>query len=649
MRFPDRGAWWRKASAVGAVGLASLHVTASCAPKPAASLAARSPDGRISIIAGRLPGGTLAIRVRHDGADVIAPSRVGLRLQEGAVSRVRLLRVAEVRPEAAPDRKEAPFQELRVEGVTTTGPERRFTLRLRAYDTGAAFRLEVPTGPLTVSAELTRFRFAGDYDCLAAPHTRYVNSHEGDYRPVKASALKPATLYDLPLSCRTGRAGETIALTESDVEHYPGAYLAGGAGRGVEVRLTPSAADERVAAGPRDAIRTPWRVVMIADKPERLIENRLVSDLAPPSRIGDSRWVKPGKAAWGWWSGIKTAGVPGAGFNNATYRYYVDFAGRFGLPYFMIDWGWAARPNGNDQLADVTRFRQGVDIPALARYARTRGVRLWLWTNWKAIAPRMDTAFALYERWGVAGIKVDYVYRQDQVAIDFYHRLLATAARHHLLVDIHGSPVPRGLERTYPNLLTQEGVMGAEYNKWSRKVTAGWNVRAAYTRAVIGPMDYTPGGMRNVAPGDFHARHVRPLVMTTRAQQLAMFVVYPSPLQSLCDAPDAYAHAAGADFLRTVPAAWDETLGLAGGWNQWIAVARRSGGRWFIGILNDEHARTVEIPLTRLGGGAWRVRGWIDANRPTDLRSSRATVDGHGALRIPLAASGGAALMLEPG
>lgn len=639
------GSWWIIAPALAA----------GCSRAPSDPLAARSPDGQIEIVASTFANGRLAVRIRHHGADVIAPSPLGLILADQPLGSLRIERTQ--RPAGEPAQ---PYRELLIQAREAGGDKRALLLHLRAYNSGAAFRIEQPrtaaAREIRLVRETTSLRFPRDYQCLAVSHTKDLNSHEGDYAPVRASALRPGTLYDLPLSCRTGRGGEAIALTESDVENYPGAYLVRSKGLGVALRLTPLPARDHLAAvllagGP--TLRTPWRVIMIADRPETLIDSQLVQQLASPSRIGDGSWVRPGKAAWAWWSGIKAAGVPNAGFNNPTYRHYVDFAGRFGLPYFVIDWGWAARPGGDKAMADVTRFRPGVDIPALARYAASRGVRLWLWTNWEAIGPDMDRVFALYHAWGVAGIKVDYVYRQDQVAIAYYHRLLAAAARHQLMVNIHGAPVPRGLERTYPNLLTQEGVMGAEYNKWSRKVTAGANVRLAYSRATIGPMDYTPGGFRNVTPAQFKARHVLPLVMTTRAQQLAMFVVYPSPLQSLADAPQAYLDDSGAPrpvagFLRLVPASWDETRGVAGDWGRWIAVARRSGRRWFVGLMNDEQPRTVSLPLAFLANGRWRLRALVDGATPTAVKAHGGVVRGGTSLRVPLAASGGAVLVLDP-
>ncbi|WP_342454542.1 glycoside hydrolase family 97 protein [Sphingomonas sp. H160509] len=457
------------------------------------------------------------------------------------------------------------------------------------------------------------------------------------------------------MTCATGTAGETYALTESNIEHYAAAYLTGTVtGDGVSIRLTPRPDDDRLAVvlPAEQRVTTPWRIVMIADRPEQLVENRMVQRLAAPSRIADTTWIKPGKAAWGWWSGLLAPDIPNAGHNMATYRRYIDFAGRMGLRYYVIDQGWASRPTGEGQPADVLTPSDGIDVPQLVEYARRRGVRIWLWTDWKSLDGRLDAVLAQWQAWGVAGMKVDFIYRQDQAVVGFYHRLLATAARHRVLVNIHAAFVPRGLETTYPNFLTQEGVMGNEYNRWSRKVTAGYDVRAAYTRATIGPMDYTPGGFRNVTPAAFSPQAPAPEVMTTRAHQLALFVLYPSPLTSLADAPVAYRTAdgrwaRGVSFLRMVPTTWDETRGIAGSLGQWIAVARRKGSRWYLGAITDGTARTVSLPLGFLGSGRWTVRAWADGASPTSIDERTGEVNAGGRLSVTLAANGGAAFMFE--
>jgi alpha-glucosidase len=319
----------------------------------------------------------------------------------------------------------------------------------------------------------------------------------------------------------------------------------------------------------------------------------------------------------------------------------------------LVDEGWSWKSSTDATIlpgADITRTAPGVDMPALVAYAAQRKVGLFVWVNWKLMDRDMDRALDQYQRWGLKGIKVDFINREDQQAVEFYHRLLAKAAAHHLLVDLHGAYAPRGLERTYPNFITQEGVMGAEYNKWSTRVTATHNVTLPFTRMLLGPADYTPGGFRNATPASFVARNDLPEVQTTRGQQLAMYVVYSSPLGVLADAPKAYEgpNASGAEFLKQVPTTWDETRGLSGEIGQWVAVARRKGGDWYVGAMTNEQGRALDVPLTFLPKGRWRAEIWRDGDRPDAVVSEIVAVEAKGEatppLALKLAPSGGAAI-----
>lgn len=632
---------------------AALGLSA-CTPGPTAQVAhgIASPDGRIRISAGIGANASFDYQVTHDGHPLIAQSPAGLVPASGPMQPLEIV--------SAKRTDGVTFNGMVIDAVETAGQHRKVSLELRAYDSGAAFQL-IWQGPAATTAriarETTRFDFSANALCLAVHQNALSNSHEGRYEPAAADQLHPDGYYDLPLVCQTQRAGETFALSESGLSDFTTAYLVARPKHalGVAVKLTSRPDDPSVAVVapiPVGGLKTPWRVVMIADRPEQLIASTLIDDLAAPSVIGNADWVVPGTAAWGWWSGLLAPSLADPGHNEATYERYIDFASRSGLRYYLIDRGWAWRGGGDsdDPIADVTRTTGGVDLPKLADYARRRHVGLWLWVNWKALDRRMDAALALYQRLGIAGIKVDYLNRQDQQMVAFYERLLAAAARHHLMVDIHAAFVPRGLNRTYPNFITQEGVMGAEYNRWSDRVTASYNVELAYSRAIIGPMDYAPGAFRNVSPSAFDPRSDAPEVMTTRAQQLAMTVVYPSPMLVLADSPSTYLRpngtpVPGAEFLFNVPTAWNQTVGLAGAFGRWIAVARRKGAVWYVGVMNDEQARTVAIPLDFLGGGRWRVASWIDGATPAAVVRKAGTLDtDHRRLIVPLAASGGAAL-----
>jgi alpha-glucosidase len=335
--------------------------------------------------------------------------------------------------------------------------------------------------------------------------------------------------------------------------------------------------------------------------------------------------------------------------NTATMQAYIDFAAENGFEYALIDDGWFVGANAWTPAADadITEPIPEIDMPALIAYARGRNVRLWLWVHWRLLDARMEEALATYERWGIAGVKVDYMDRDDQQMVDFYHRLLRSAAEHHLLINLHGAFPPRGLARTYPNFLSQEGVLGAEYNKWSRRVTATHNVSLAYTRMLLGPVDYTPGGFRNATPAEFQVINSPPQVQTTRGHGLAMFVVYESPFQMVADSPDAYADAAGFEFVKMVPVVWDETRFLAGDIDDYVVVARRRGKDWYIGAMGNERPHEIAVPLGFLGDGKFKAKSWQDGATPTTLSESTREVTKADTLTLKLAPSGGAAVRIS--
>ncbi len=349
---------------------------------------------------------------------------------------------------------------------------------------------------------------------------------------------------------------------------------------------------------------------MVGDRPGALIESTLLYSLSDPSEIADTSWIKPGKVAWDWWSGpfIPGASFP-VGMNDATIEHFIDFASELGLEYMLIDAGWYG--SHRDVTADITRSIPAIDVPGLVSYGKARNVGILLWLNWENVRDQMDVAFPLYEKWGVRGVKVDYMNRKDQEIVAFYHRVLRTAARYHLAVDFHGAYTGSGEERTWPNLLTREGVMGLEYSKWSDRSTPRHNVTIPFTRMLTGPMDYTPGAFRNRTLDTFVPRDEAPFAMGTRAHQLAMFVVFESGLQMLADAPEAYRGEPGGEFLRVVPASWDETRVLDGRIGEYIVVARRRGSEWFLGAMTDE-PRTLSVPVDFLGAGSFEATRYAD-------------------------------------
>lgn len=653
-----RGTW------IAAAGAAVVSMVVGSAQ--AADQQLTSPDGALKVTVSDTDG-QARYAVSYRGQTLLAPSPLGLVLNAGG-SLSHGLKITG----AAPTTSDATYDlvagkartvrdhynQLSVDFQEPEGRKRRLRVVVRAYDDGVAFRYVLPQQPgldaVNIRNEETRFDFPADYRCWGLNLGKFGTSHEGEFDPVQASKLREHNLYDAPLVCEGANAA--FAISEADLKDYAGLYLTGrgDGGLGVQVKLSPRLDDPTVAVRTRIGadVVSPWRLVMVAPKAGQLIENTLPTTLSAPSKLTDTSWIKPGKAAWDWWNGPSISGVAKPGMNAETIKRYIDFAAANGLDYMLIDEGWHAGAGGGGVVqpgVDVTRPLPELDLPGLIAYAKDRKVGLWLWLNWKALDAQMDEAIPLYEQWGIKGIKVDFMDRDDQAMVDYYHRLLTKTGQHHLMVDLHGAEHPTGLIRTYPHYLTQEGVMGAEYNKWSRRVTATHNVTLAYTRMLLGPMDYTPGGFRNVAPATFDPRNELPFVQTTRGQALAMYVVYDSPFGVVADSPDTYRESpAGLDFVGAAPTTWDETRFVTGEIGQSVVVARRKGSDWWIGAMTNEAGRTVKVPLGFLGAGTFAADIRQDGAAPTDLVATRQTVKAGDVLTLKLAPSGGAAVRLTP-
>ncbi|HYP54277.1 MAG TPA: glycoside hydrolase family 97 protein, partial [Pyrinomonadaceae bacterium] len=569
--------------------------------------------------------------VSYDGRTLVNPSSLGLVFKEGgplsagmAVTRTRrrardsTYRLVVGKASHARDR----YREMTVSVAEVAGARRRLELVFRAYDDGVAFRYEIPAQAglreFEIVDERSEFRFAGDYKCWAMQLRTFHSNYEKEFDALSVGRIKPGAKIGLPVTIQPD-AGPALAVAEADLRDYAGMYLHGleGVPNALVSRLSPFGGREEGSAVRASAPhQSPWRVIMVGDAPGRLIESTLLLNLNPPPAFRDTSWIKPGKAAWDWWSGQAADGVANPGMNDATMRHYIDFASEMGLEYMLVDAGWYASKaygEGADTKADITKSVPEIDLPGLVRYARSKRVGILLWLHWETARDQMDRAFPFYERLGVKGVKIDFMDRDDQEMVAFYHRVLGKAAEHRLVVDLHGADKPTGLVRTYPNYLTQEGVLGAEYNKWSGRVTAAHNVTLPFTRMLAGPLDYTPGGFRNVRPADFKAQDRLPLVMTTRAHGLAMFVVYESPLQMVADYPSAYRGEAAAEFLRAVPASWDETRVIEGRVGEFILMARRRGREWFVGGMTNEQGRTLRLPLSFLGPGDYTLTQYTDA------------------------------------
>jgi alpha-glucosidase len=624
----------------------------------------KSPDQRIVVRLTQNDGGQIAYSIERNGETVFAPSAPRVRLAEGDVSSVDVRQVLprsinqvhKLYATKAAEARDA-FNEITITAMPRSRAVRSLQWIFRVYDDGVAFRYVVPADAgvtiLSVRTEETEFTFGGDYDCHGLNIGRVDSSHEGEFDPVKPTRIREHNTYDLPLVCRTPK--NAFAIGEADLRDYGGMYLTGrGDGKpGVQSRISRRLDDNSLIAHAHigaGGAGSPWRVIMLGDKLGSLIDSNLIGNLNPDPKF-DTAWIKPGKTAWDWWSGPYLPPPDKGGTDMPTIKRYIDFAAKAGFEYMMIDEGWCLNSGGGGSAppnADVTKTKPDIDMPELVAYAAKKKVRLWLWVQWALLDRQMDDALAQYEKWGIAGIKVDFMDRNDQQMIDYYHKLMGKAVDHKLLVDMHGAYPPAGLNRTYPNYLTQEGIMGAEYNKWSRRVTATHNVSLAFTRMLLGPMDYTPGGFRNTTPATFQVVNSPPQVQTTRGHGLGMFVVYESPFQMVADSPDVYENAAGFDFVKMVPTVWDETRFLAGDIDDYVVVARRKGKDWYIGAMGNEKAHTISVPLKFLGPAKFKAKIWEDGAAPTELAASERSLTSADTLTLKLAPSGGAAVRLTP-
>ena len=544
--------------------------------------------------------------------------------------------------------------EMIIELNETMGAKRRINLVFRAYDDGAAFRYVFPEQKalrdFEIIAEKSEFRFPTDYRCWALRLPSFTTSYEKEFEHVSISDLQPNKLIGLPLTIETG-AGATLAITEANLTDYAGMYLtAGKTEHSLVTRLSPLPKSDICVKASATHV-SPWRVVMIGATPGDLIESNIILNLNEPLAIDDPSWIKPGRVAWDWWSGqVVDDPAVQSGMNDATMKHYIDFAAEAGLEYMLIDAGWYG--SHRDKQADITTMIPEINIPELVKYADGKNVGIMLWLNWASVDRQMEEAFSLYEKWGVKGVKIDYMNRDDQEMVNFYHRTVIKAAAHHLLVDFHGAYKPTGFRRTWPNLMTREGILGLEYLKWSDRATPEHNVTIPFTRMLAGPMDYTPGAFLNVTRAKFKSQRKNPLAPTTRCQQLAMYVVYESPLQMLSDAPAHYRHEPGLDFLQIVPTSWDETQVLAGKIGDYVAIARKSGDTWYIGVMTDSDGRTLDLPLDVLGAGEYAATIWSDGpgadHLPTRVTKSETRVNSQDMLKAVLAPGGGFVAVLEP-
>lgn len=539
-----------------------------------------------------------------------------------------------------------------------TPPGRRWELVLRAYDDGVAFRYRFPAQEgwkrLDIVGERTEFVLPDDARAYVLPLKGFVTSYEALYQIKPVKEISKEGLVGLPLLVECPGRG-WVAITEANLTDYAGMYLAKGNERSavLHCRLAPLPKEPRLAVKAALPHASPWRVVLLAEDPSRMIESDLLLNLNEPCALADTSWIKTGKTTFPWWNGYHLEKVSfKPGLNTATMKHYIDFCAENGIPYHSLDGldniAWYGGPIVPYKGANIVQGIAGLDLPEVIRYAKGKGVRLRMWMHWEAAKAHMDKAFPLYRSWGIEGVMLDFMDREDQGMVNFRLEVLRKAAANHLTVTLHGMAKPTGLERTYPHLLNSEGVLNLEYDKWDKiGCPPEHEITVPFARMLAGPLDFHQGSLRGVPVKDFKPRNEAPLVMGTPSRMLATYVVFQNHLPMVADYPSAYRGHPGLAMLAKIPTTWDDTKVLSGRVGEHIVLARRQGTDWYIGAMNDRRPRTLDAPLRFLGPGRYRAEIYAD-NTERKIAQRSEEVSGQDVLKIPLESAGGFVVRLTP-
>ena len=536
------------------------------------------------------------------------------------------------------------YNELHLNLKEKSGTMRRMGLTVRAYDDGIAFRFNLfranRVGDRQIIKELTTFSIPGDPLAWIVEYGGYSSSNESEFIDHPLSYLSEKSIAGMPLLMEYDN-NCWVAITEAKISDYAAFYIGtNGKTNQLTTKLVPLPGEVETGVKVRfdDEIFTPWRVLMIGKTPGTLIESEIIQNLNDPCAIEDPSWIKPGMSAWDhWWSGEVKMEMP-------VIKQYIDLASQMGWPYMLVDWQWYGEFNSPQ--ADITKWAPQINMPEIIDYARSKNVKIivWLYSSDVNRNSAYKTAFPIYEKWGIAGIKIDFMDRDDQQMVNWYHDIIKCAAENHLLVDFHGAYKPDGIIRTWPNMITREGVMGNEYYKFSVKMSPEHNVKLAFTRMLAGQMDYTPGAFLNVTKEQYK-NQTPALVWNTRAAELSKFVIYESPLTVVCDHPDNILNQPGSEFLRVVPTTWDDIKFIGGYPGDYVAIAKRSGDRWFLGVMNNSIGKSVELNLSFLPEGSYEAETWSDSKKsdtePKDIKKSTLTLKSPGSFKVTMAKDGG--------
>lgn len=642
-----------------------------------ASLAAKekkyvlsSPDGTLKVEISA--GNELVYQVMHGNDTILSHSNIALVLEDGTIVG-RTPRITGERRKKIKDNIESPF--YRFKEFVATGNELDLKLKggfgiiFRAYNEGVAYRFyTTQSSDIIIKEEQAEFNFKEDYTAYL-PYTTndkqpMAMAFQNVYDITPLSKAQPKLAF-LPVTVDCGSV--KLTLLESDLEAYPGMFVQSQQGKyGLKGVFAPYPAktdfypwrkQEYVTettdfiSRSRGSRSYPWRVLAITEKDTDMPVNNLVYALASPNRIGDTSWIKTGKVAWDWWNDWNLKGVPfKAGINMDTYKYYIDFASRNGLEFIVLDEGWYA-PKSGDMLTVIPEL----DLPELIAYGKSKGVEIVLWTVFNVLDSQLEAACKKYADMGIKGFKVDFLDRDDQTAVEMVYRIAEMTARYKLTLDLHGIYKPTGINRTYPHIINFESVFGMEEVKWTdiKNNMPLYDVTFPYIRMMAGPVDYTPGAMRNATKADWRAMYYTPASMGTRCHQLAAYIVHDSPFTMLCDAPTNYLNEQECvDFMASLPVEVDSTFIASGELGKYIVTVRKKDVNWYIGGMTNWDERDVQLDFSFLPEGvsytAVLFKDGVNANKQAeDYRKETICINKDSRLTLHLASGGGFAMKLE--
>jgi alpha-glucosidase len=637
-----------------------------------------SPNGKVKVTITTDEG--VKWSVDYDGRQVLLPSAIDIRLSQGRKT-YGLGKVGKVARHAVNGSFKNPFyKKLNISdayGQLLMYTTEKFTIEVRAYDDGAAYRLiSSNKKPLTVTDEIVEFCFGDDYQAFV-PYVndnrggeRYCYSFESYYDEAPLSKIYPDSLAITPLAVCLPDGMKAIVM-DAGVENYPGMMLKKGEGNVLKAEFAPYPLEQEIGGYDRlnlvptkraDYIAKfvkqqslPWRAVVITERDADILNCDMAQRLAPACRIADTSWIKPGKVAWDWWNNCNITGVDfPSGMNTDTYLYYIDFAAKNRVEYIIIDEGWSGKESLMEGLSP------DIDLKRLIAYGKEKGVGIILWSSWRNLIgsnplggiAATEAVMKHYADMGIKGFKVDFFDRDDQQVIASAYQVAECAAKYHLYLDYHGLK-PFGIQRAYPNIFNFEGVKGLENSKWEPRVGDGplhnqprYDVTAPYLRMLAGPMDYTPGAMMNAMKDSFFGNNDHPMSQGTRVHQMAMYTTFEAPLQMMADSPTKYMkNQECTDFIAQIPTTFDETVALDGKLGEYTVIARRKGSVWYVAAMTDWTARDLTISLDFIGEGQHTADIFADGvnahKEATDYKHTQQTVNSKDRLTVHLSSGGG--------